>query len=250
MKPILLLLSFVFFKEVVAQKLPVLKPEVYDQKQLNKAERDSIQARAQVYKSILEKQAADKKLTEEEDAFLSEIEGSYEEASLDSYLTLGAYYYIGSWGCNYYENGGPDSTWASSTLGKNFDVENLGDEILDRAWAEGKPGSGIGETINYRTIRNAWPLEKIIIYNGYQKEIGLWKRNNRVKELKLYVDGKAVAVLPLADETGAQSFDVTKWFKQREKPYAIKLEILSVYKGDKHDDTVISEIAFDGEAMH
>jgi len=181
---------------------------------------------------------------------MNEIEVA-DDITLDMYLEESIFYYVGpGYGCNYYENGGPDSIWSSSTLSDKYNPDNICDGSLDFAWAEGKEDNGMGESILMRMTPNAWPLEKIIIYNGYQKDIMRWKKNNRVKQLMLYVDNSPVAKLNLKDVTDGQVFDVSKWFAQREQPYFIRLEIVKTYKGGTYNDTVISEISFDGPVIH
>ncbi len=242
---VLILLSI----NAVGQQLKQLNPDLLPAIDLTQNGRDSVKKAATIYKVIQEKWEKKIKLTPDESAFLETIGG--ESAELDVFIEKGLYYYVGpGYGCCYYENGGPDSIWCSSSSSETLKADNISEESLDLAWAEGKEGSGVGEWIAFRMIENAWPMEKLIIYNGYQKDIGLWKRNNRVRHLKLYVDGKPAAILNLEDVTNGQEFDVSSWFKQREKPYFIKLEILSIYKGEKHDDTVISEIIFDGPSKH
>lgn len=230
-----------------SQVLKELQPELGFTINLTAKGRDSIKQRALLYKSALEKSNAKKPLSIKEQDLLTG-EGA-DDASLDVFLERDCYYYVGpGYGCNYYENGGPDSIWASSAISKNYSADYLLDETLDSAWAVS--GDTVGQWISFRMISNAWDLETITIYNGYQKDIGLWKRNNRVKQLLLYVDGVPRAKLNLKDVTNAQSFNVKQWFKERGKPYFIKLEIVSIYKGEKHDDTVISEITFDGPVRH
>lgn len=75
----------------------------------------------------------------------------------------------------------------------------------------------------------------------------------------MYVDDKPYAILNLADSRQEQFFkfeplgygDREDWNKLQNKPWwAIKFEILEVYKGEKYDDTAITEIYFDGIDVH
>ncbi len=245
---IFLLMTFNAFSQPLKQLHPDLLPQI----DLTQRGRDSIKKASIIYKIIQEKWNNNIKLTTGESNFLDAIGGESDGgAALDVFLEKGAYYYVGSgYGCCYYENGGPDSIWSSSSLNANLKADNISEETLDFAWAEGKIGSGVGEWIAFRMIENAWPMEKIIIYNGYQKDLDLWKKNNRVKQLQLFIDERPIAIFNLKDVTNGQEFNVKQWFPKRSENYLIKLKILSVYKGSQYDDTVISEIVFDGPAMH
>ena len=65
-------------------------------------------------------------------------------------------------------------------------------------------------------------------------------------------NGKPYAILALQDSRTLQCFDVgTLGFHDDAKPdWTLKFEILEVYPGSKHDDTVIAELYFDGIDVH
>ncbi len=165
-----------------------------------------------------------------------------------------------------------------------YSPANLFDHDPRTSWVEGEKGPGTG---SYVLIGFSQGLKDyIIVYNGYQQSENLFKKNNRVKEVKLalyagfYTDemtgqtgfeaetmpiGKPVAItfkdtmgyqrfmLPFNQEEAAQS--LKEW---REKfagnfPsfqgdvhefFFLKLEIESVFKGTKWDDTCIAGIEF------
>jgi hypothetical protein len=233
-----------------SQTIQELTPELLPAIDFSNKIKDSITRTAAIYKSANEKRKNNLPLTKKEAAVIKEIENS-DDITLDMFLENGFYYYVGpGYGCCYEENGGPDSIWATSELDDNYLVDKIYDGSLDFAWVEGKKDDGIGESISFKMIDNAWPLEKIIIYNGFQKDPSLWKKNNRVKQLMLYIDGKPVAKLNLEDVTNGQEFDVVKWFPQRKEPYIVRFEILKTYRGTTYNDTAISEIDFDGPVSH
>lgn len=75
----------------------------------------------------------------------------------------------------------------------------------------------------------------------------------------MYFNDKPFAILNLADSRQEQHFkfeplgygDRQNWEELNKKPsWTIKFEILDVYKGDKYDDTAITEIYFDGIDVH
>lgn len=166
-------------------------------------------------------------------------------------------------GCSWYCGGGEDTVTASSVLktykGINYSAKNIHDLSYKTAWIEGVPGYGIGEYIVYHFPPQTPRITEIIIVNGYVKSPTTWKNNSRVKKLKMYVDDKPYAILHLVDTKQEQHFkfeplghgDRENWKELKIKPWwTIKFEILDVYKGDKYDDTAISEIYFDGIDVH
>jgi hypothetical protein len=188
-----------FFLEANSQ-IQDLSPVLLDEMDLTAKGRDSIKKVAAQYNAAQKKISKNIPLTKKEKALVDEIE-NIENPALEMFMENGLYYYVGPpVGCCYEENGGPDSIWATSALDDKYLIDNIYDGSLDLAWAEGKSDDGVGEMINYKMIANAWPLEKIIIYNGYQKDMLIWKKNNRVNELMIYIDYKPVTKIHLKDE--------------------------------------------------
>ena len=94
-------------------------------------------------------------------------------------------------------------------------------------------------------------ITEIIISNGYMKSEETWKNNNRVKKLKLYVNGVPFGILNLKDSRTDQYFEMgTLGHNKNGTDLILKFEILKVYKGSKHNDTAITEIYFDGIDVH
>lgn len=165
--------------------------------------------------------------------------------------------------CSWYCGGGPDTVSASSHLSTykniNYNPKNAHDLSYKTAWVEGVTGDGIGEYLTYHFLPESPRITKIIIVNGYVKSPKAWKNNSRVKTLKLYWNEKPFAILNLQDSKAEQIFNFEPigynerddW-KQLSKmpPWTLKFEILEVYKGDKYDDTAITEIYFDGIDVH
>ena len=88
--------------------------------------------------------------------------------------------------------------------------------------------------------------------NGYVKNDTAWRENSRVKKLKMYYQGNPFAILDLQDSRSLQCFDVGELGPHDENApnWTLRFEILEVYEGDKYDDTVISELFFDGIDVH
>lgn len=147
---------------------------------------------------------------------------------------------------------------ASSTLAGNGDisygVENLGDNNKNTAWVEGQKDDGVGATIEFDyeyDIKYADNVEYAFRYqdswnilNGLHKTQALWQANNRVKRLKVYLNGVAFCYVDLLDEMGVQEFDMSffDYLDAEAGTVHVKLEIVSVYKGSKWSDTAISQL--------
>ncbi|WP_316768234.1 NADase-type glycan-binding domain-containing protein [Pedobacter frigiditerrae] len=166
-------------------------------------------------------------------------------------------------GCSWYCGGGLEKVFSSSSLKStksiNYSASSINDLNYKTAWIEGIPGYGVGEFIVYDFPPENPRITKIIVVNGYVKSKIAWTDNSRVKKLKMYVDDKPYAILNLADSRQEQSFSIKPigisdrkdYKKLKLKPrWKIKFEILDVYKGDKFDDTAITEIYFDGIDVH
>lgn len=166
-------------------------------------------------------------------------------------------------GCSWYCGGGPDSVSASSELhpfkGLNYLAGNAQDLSYKTVWMEGVSGYGIGEYLIYHFAAQSPRITKIIIVNGYVKNEKTWRENSRVKKLKMYIDNKPYAILNLEDTREEQTFSVepignnnrTDWEKLKALPqWTMKFEIMEVYKGEKYDDTALTEIYFEGIDVH
>jgi len=153
--------------------------------------------------------------------------------------------------CSWYCGGGNYKIKASSSLGDSYKAEFANDLSYKTAWVEGKKDEGIGEYLEYYFKNDSPRITEIIISNGYMKSEETWKNNNRVKKLKLYVNGVPLGVLNLKDSRTDQYFSVgTLGHNKNGTDLILKFEILEVYKGSKYNDTAITEIYFDGIDVH
>lgn len=172
-------------------------------------------------------------------------------------------------GCSWY-CGGQFKIDVSSSLPASsrntYGKENLTDDDIRTAWIEGKNGYGIGEYILIKIQNHNPRITDISLVNGYAKNLSVWKANSRVKTLNVYDNDELIATVNLKDTYKIQSFklprpfpnrpdNVTYYIKDEEDLMNIptselKLLIVDVYKGDKYDDTAISEIQFDGIDVH
>ena len=152
-------------------------------------------------------------------------------------------------GDGWYNCASIDTIFATSELKPvgniNYQARNAHDFSLRTAWVIGNNGNEIGESITYRFSSDNPPVTTIFIFNGYVKSDETWQNNSRVKQLKLYINGKPYALLNLKDTKAEQRFEIGEHGGRKSKLY-LKFEITDVYKGDKYDDVAISEIEFDG----
>lgn len=158
--------------------------------------------------------------------------------------------------CSWYCGGVVDTVTATSSLppaGKNTYIgQNAHDFDHTSVWAEGADGPGIGESLTYEFAGKCPRITTVNILNGHVKSEKAWRENNRVKQLRVYYEGKPLAILDLKDTREQQCFEVgTLGYNDEHAPkWQLRFEIVEVYKGTKYDDTVISELSFDGIDVH
>lgn len=158
--------------------------------------------------------------------------------------------------CSWYCGGEVLNIVASSKLhnikGFTYNPSNAHDFDHETAWAEGVDGQGIGEYLEYEFAGGCPRITTVKILNGYAKNAKVWKNNSRVKKLRMYYNNQPVADLLLNDTRDLQLFEVgTLGPHNPDAPnWTLRFEILEVYPGAVHDDTVISELYFDGIDVH
>ena len=184
--------------------------------------------------------------------------GKYTSTEIDKFEKSSVYADLYSPACSWYCGGVIDSVKASSTLapanGFTYNAENAHDFNHESVWAEGVDGNGIGEYIIYRFPATCPRVTGVKILNGHVKDEGLWNANNRIKSLKVYYNDKEHVILDLEDTRCVQFFEIgTVGYGPSatgKDPWTLKFEILDVYPGDRFNDTVISELYFDGIDVH
>lgn len=154
-----------------------------------------------------------------------------------------------------------DYIYSSSNLeqqGNNsYEIKRLADDNYSTAWVEGVSGYGIGEKIefSYTLDYDGSIIDSVLlIANGYQSSNTAFSNNSRVKQFKIIHDKKLLYVLDLKDEMGLQKIVLTGisyYFQEYQKSGAhknktirLQLEVTDVYKGEKYDDTAITDIYF------
>jgi hypothetical protein len=135
---------------------------------------------------------------------------------------------------------------------ENYHPSYVLDENPATAWVEGAAGFGVDEsiTIPLSAVRSARAV-RLRIWNGYQKSMHLWTKNAMPQRVRITVfdpHGAQVAApeRELAKQLGPQ--EVVVELPPGSGVGSVRLTILSVYEGQKYDDTCISDILVDVDA--
>jgi hypothetical protein len=136
---------------------------------------------------------------------------------------------------------------ASSVLeGKRYyGARNIVERGTLRSWAEGHNLDGIGEHISLR-FKFKVLLKEISIQNGFGIKKS-WKKNNRIKKLRLSSDQTGVKsfTVRLKDQLTSQKIKFPDGFLCKK----LKLTIVSVYRGTTYRDTCIAEVSIPGQIV-
>ena len=132
---------------------------------------------------------------------------------------------------------------------ENYHPSYVLDENPATAWVEGAAGFGVDEsiTIPLSAVRVARAI-RLRIWNGYQKSMHLWTKNAMPERVRITVfdpRGGEVAApeRELARQLGPQ--EVVIELPPGSGVGSVRLTILSVYAGQKYDDTCVSDILVD-----
>ena len=112
----------------------------------------------------------------------------------------------------------------------------LKDTTIETPWCEGLKGDGIGSRI---TIKAKTDISTLIISNGFDSiKKYIYYNNNRVKQIKItdLNNKKNFIITKLPDSV--EPFEIHLPFSTKQ----LEIEILSVYKGEKYEDTCLNYI--------
>lgn len=265
-----LFLFFWFITFAIAQKVPVIETTIGNKLSYTDQQVKDYTKYMQIEYDMYDKGTQYEDLPESDRLFVEKYRKKNEIAEEDS--DIGITELIGP-GCSWY-CGAIYRVQVSSTLesqGKNdYSKNNLSDDDTSTAWVEGVKGYGIGEYIEFIFPYYAARATECHIANGYNKNPVTWKNNSRVKSFDLYEDDKLIARVNLKDTRDEQIFQLPHPIPNRSndeergnimnedatddydfyRPVKLKFVITEVYKGDKYDDTALSELIFDGMDVH
>ncbi|MBE7646724.1 hypothetical protein F7644_12115 [Tenacibaculum finnmarkense genomovar ulcerans] len=160
-------------------------------------------------------------------------------------------------GCSWYCGGSVEKTEGSSHIKSSENIDyypkNISDLNYRTVWAT---KNGIEENLTFTFIPNTSKISNISIANGYIKNKTAWKNNSRVRKIKVYYNNTEICILNLEDSRSEQTFIIPELGYDKNQPltnkkdWTIKLQIMEIYKGDKYQDLVISEVMFGGNHHH
>jgi hypothetical protein len=110
-----------------------------------------------------------------------------------------------------------------------------------KAWCEGVPGHGIGDTVTIR-IEGAVAFRRLLVANGYGKSSRTYANNGRVKTVEITADTGIRAMQNFPDRSDILPIDLPKLAQ-----HWIQLKIVDVYPGQRFTDTCLSFLMPDHE---
>ncbi len=127
------------------------------------------------------------------------------------------------------------SSSLKSTKSNTYGARNILDDNPATAWTEGERDGGIGVSLRFDSVER--PCTQLRIMNGYQKNGKIFRLNARVRAFTASINGVDVGRYTLEDRMGWQDVDL-----QIPANSSVALTIDDVYRGDKWQDTSISEV--------
>lgn len=112
------------------------------------------------------------------------------------------------------------------------------------AWIEGAVGDGVGEWFEVR-FSSSMKISRVYIANGYGKTKRSYLENGRIREASIATESGS-AIITLADSNEERAIRLPPGLAGKKTRW-IKLTILSVYPGNKFQDTALGEFRPDLE---
>jgi hypothetical protein len=140
------------------------------------------------------------------------------------------------------------SSALDSTNGLSYLPRNAYDWNFNTAWVPKSSKFGVGEWLQYSYSKaplQRMALTSLVIFNGYRKSRALWKANCRIKELKMYLNGRPYAIIHLRDAYNFQTVKIGL-ISLNAPSTVLRFVIQSVYKGTKYKDVALTELEVDG----
>lgn len=127
--------------------------------------------------------------------------------------------------------------------GRNtYGPQNLFDWDRTTAWCEGVSGAGVGETLSVY-IEGGGPFRRFFIMNGYQKSEAVFLDNARPRTIEVSTDTGLTFRTTLPDGRQEMMVQMPAVGIYR----ALHVRIVDVYKGQKYEDTCMTELVPDHE---
>ena len=142
-----------------------------------------------------------------------------------------------------------DETYCVSSVlrpqfGNSYGAQNLFAGSSASAWVEGRDGNGVGEwiTIEFDGMRL---VKSITVRNGYQKSNDIFRKNNRVRQLRVMFSQGETQTFSVPDRLGQEQIDLPKPVRA----YWMKFIIDEVWAGNRYTDTAITKLVVGSERV-
>jgi hypothetical protein len=119
----------------------------------------------------------------------------------------------------------------------SYSILNVFDSRFEYAWASDKATKGV---VLEATFEEEQTLDRLRVWNGYQRSAVHCWANSRIKKMKLTGDGGYEAVVELTDVMGAQTIALPKPFKGKR----LTMTVEDAFMGKTYKDLVVSELRF------
>lgn len=131
---------------------------------------------------------------------------------------------------------------ASSTLSplSAYDPIYMFDSRFEFGWASNQQAKDVNLKFSFE---KPVQVEKIRIWNGYQRSVTHCTANSRARKIQITGDDGYKAEITVEDKLGSQIVALPKPFKGKE----LKFDIVDSFPGKSYKDLVISEIRFFGD---
>ena len=132
---------------------------------------------------------------------------------------------------------------------KTYSGDNLVDGNLATAWAEGVPGTGVGETVTLHLDKKR-PVYGIQITNGYMASYDLYTKNGMLTAVSVDFGGKTVEA-EIPEGYGYEEFsqevlaECNRSRIELDEPVVtdtVTVTITGAKRGTKYDDTCVTEM--------
>ncbi|MCP3136961.1 discoidin domain-containing protein [Pyxidicoccus xibeiensis] len=120
-----------------------------------------------------------------------------------------------------------------------YDSDNVRDGEDSTAWCEGAKGTGRGEWLKF-TFNTPVTVGELTLVAGYNKSPEVWRRNARLKRVRLHFSDGTRQDADLDDSASPQDI----LLETKSALESVKLEVLAVYPGSRHADACVSEVDF------
>ena len=118
-----------------------------------------------------------------------------------------------------------------------YDPVFLFDSRFEYGWASNKKAKDVSLDFKFDKPRR---VEKIRIWNGYQRSVPHCAANSRARKIRITGDGGYASEIEVEDVLGSQVIALPKPFEGRN----LRFDITDSYAGKSYKDLVISEIRF------